>query len=268
MIRALKKLRLLFPPRARRRLRMLLFEWLGLDWQMPTGIRIHLAAYGDWVVYNEIFVSGEYDQALAMAFGRPAGPAGKRHVVDLGANTGFFTLRAAHEARLRGIGPRDLEIVAVEGDRYCAGRCRDVIAAQPDLADRVRVVHALVGERTGTALLQTDNTRISTSLYRRDDAADPARYGPAAEPVPYVDLSALLAPIDCIDLLKCDIEGAEQRFIENYPDVLAKVRLAVFEFHRDLCDVDRCQALLRQYGFTHAAIFRPGEVYFIYGVWR
>jgi len=268
MIRALKKLRLLFPPGARRRIRMLLFEWLGLDWQMPTGIRIHLAAYGDWIVYNEIFVSGEYDQALAMAFDRPAGPGGKRYVVDLGANTGFFTLRAAHEARRRGIAPADLEILAVEGDPYCAGRCREVIAAQPALAEHVRIVLGLVGERTGTGLLQTDNTRINTSLYRRDDDADPARYGPAAERVPYVDLSTLLGPIDGVDLLKCDIEGAEQRFIENYPDVLARVRLAVFEFHRDLCDVDRCQSLLREYGFTHEAIFRPGEVYFIYCVWR
>jgi FkbM family methyltransferase len=266
VIRALKGFRRLFPANVRRRIRLLLFEWLALDWEMPTGIRIHVGSYGDWTVYNEIFVSGEYDRALAMLFDGPPA-SGPRHIVDLGANKGFFTLRAGHEARRRGIAPPDLEIVAVEGDPYCAGCCRDVIAAQPGLAEHVRIVNALVGERTGTDLINLDTARVSSSVYRREDA-DPSRYRSRVARVAYVDLSALLAPLDRIDLLKCDIEGSEQRFIENYPDVLAKVRLAVFEFHRNICDVDRCQALLREYGFTHEAIFRPGEVYFTYCVWR
>ena len=49
---------------------------------------------------------------------------------------------------------------------------------------------------------------------------------------------------------------------------LKKVGVAVFEFHRDLCDVPRCQEMLRSYGFTHAATFRHHEVNFTYGVWR
>ena len=51
-------------------------------------------------------------------------------------------------------------------------------------------------------------------------------------------------------LLKCDIEGSELQFVENYPGVLAKTRWVVMEMHHDLCDVPRCRQLLRDSGFT------------------
>ena len=39
-------------------------------------------------------------------------------------------------------------------------------------------------------------------------------------------------------LLKCDIEGAELLFLENYEDLLGKVRNAVFELHHEQCDTN------------------------------
>jgi hypothetical protein len=39
------------------------------------------------------------------------------------------------------------------------------------------------------------------------------------------------------------------------------VRVAVFEFHDDMCDTQQCRCLLNEYGFTHrpcsARIHRP-----------
>ena len=78
----------------------------------------------------------------------------------------------------------------------------------------------------------------------------------------------MLAHVPRIDILKCDIEGAEQRLIENYGDILRKTRVAVFEFHRDRCDTQRCRALLRDYGFTNAATMREGAAYSLCPVWR
>ena len=261
----LKVLRRFLPASARRRARELLFEWLSLNWDLPTAIHIHLAAYGDWVIYNEIFVSGEYDRALAIALDTPTAHDAPRCIVDLGANTGFFTLRAMHEARKRGIGGPNLAIFAVEGHPRCIARFRTRLASQPTASERVRLVHGLVGERTGDGVLHEDIVDVSNSVHRPELSG---RRGSPAATVPYVDLSTLLAHVPRIDLVKCDIEGSELRFIENYPDVLAKTEVAVFEFHRDLCDVDRCQALLRQYGFAHHATFRPDDVNFTYGVWR
>jgi hypothetical protein len=84
----------------------------------------------------------------------------------------------------------------------------------------------------------------------------------------YVDLSVLLGSTARIDLLKCDIEGAELLFLQNYPDLLQKVDVAVFEFHRDMCDVDRCQALLVEYGFTRSHVSRERDSYLIYTAWK
>src|SRR5215208_1602412 len=84
----------------------------------------------------------------------------------------------------------------------------------------------------------------------------------------YVDLSALLASVPDIDLLKCDIEGAELLFIQNYRDVLQRVRVAIFELHDELCDTERCRQLLREYGFSHERMIRQTGPYSIHCVWR
>ena len=249
--------RRLAPASVRARLRQLLFEWLDLSWQTPTGLTIRLANYSDWIVYNEIFVSGEYDRALAMAL--DSSPAGPIRIVDLGANTGFFTLRAVDA--LRGRGRDDFAVTAIEAHPGFVRDCVFRLFEENGLSSHVRVVHGAIGRRTGMAVIH--EAQLATGIIR--DADGP--HG-GAERVPYVDLSPLVEGFAQIELLKCDIEGSEQAFIEQYPDVLRKTRVAVFEFHCDLCDVERCQALLREYGFTGNATLRPGAINFTYAVWR
>ena len=84
----------------------------------------------------------------------------------------------------------------------------------------------------------------------------------------YIDLNSLFTQHPHIDLLKCDIEGAELLFIQHYPELLRKVRVAVFEFHDDMCDTQQCRRLLSAYGFTHQAVFRSNPPTSIYCVWR
>ena len=36
--------------------------------------------------------------------------------------------------------------------------------------------------------------------------------------VPYIDIDAMMQGVEQIDLLKCDIEGSELQFVENYPE--------------------------------------------------
>ena len=129
------------------------------------------------------------------------------------------------------------------------------------LSGHVQLVHGAVGQRSGTAVIR-DDRHASTIIGASGEG------GAAGAQVPYVDLSPLFAEVTSIDLLKCDIEGSEQLFIEQYPDLLQKVRVAVFEFHRDRCDVERCQALLRDYGFSNEAMLRRGEADFTLVVWR
>ena len=241
------------PASVRRQLRVVLFQWIDLKWQLPGGLLIRLKNYPEWLLYNEIFVQGEYDRALRRALDGAACHAGPIHVVDLGAHVGFFTLRALHQIAERGAGERGFMITAVEGD---AGRVKEFearIFEDNGLSRAVRLAHGLVGRRGGDGILHGD------SLFR------PQLRGAAS---PFVDLDALLSNVARIDLLKCDIEGAELLFIENYPELLRKVNVAVFELHADLCATARCRELLTQYGFTHAETDRAGDPYSVYCVWR
>jgi len=64
-----------------------------------------------------------------------------------------------------------------------------------------------------------------------------------------VDVNAFMKDKVEIDFSKCDIEGSELMFIENYGDLLRKVRYAVFALHHDLCDTEKCLSILESLGF-------------------
>ena len=55
-------------------------------------------------------------------------------------------------------------------------------------------------------------------------------------------------------LLKCDIAGAELLFLENYEDLLGKVRNAVFELHHEQCDTNKCRKILLKSGFRETVL--------------
>ena len=254
-------LRRLMPAPLRARLRELQFAWLRLEWTFPTGVEIRIGNYADWVIYSEIFAAGEYDVALALACDRAAASRRPLQVLDLGANSGLFTLRVLHEVRRRQLG---VSITAVEAHPATAARFRARVLPQRRAGETVRLVEGLAGERSGSSDFYENLAHpASSTQFAARNAGDPRK----ALRVPNLDLSTILDGQPRIDLLKCDIEGSEERVIENYPDVFAKTDVAVFEFHRDLCDVDRCQALLRGYGFGHGAMFRDG-LNFTYAAWR
>ena len=66
--------------------------------------------------------------------------------------------------------------------------------------------------------------------------------------VSFVDISSVIRGWKYVDLLKCDIEGSEQLFIEKYQDVLKRTNLAVFEFHLHRVDIGRCFSILSACG--------------------
>ncbi len=75
-----------------------------------------------------------------------------------------------------------------------------------------------------------------------------------ADPHQFIDLSILMEKVGEIDLLKCDIEGAELLFLENYGDLLGKVRNAVFELHHEQCDTNKCRDILLKSGFRETVL--------------
>lgn len=247
------------PASLRRRIRQWMFEWLDQTWQLPSGVIVRIANYSEWIVYNSIFVDGEYDFAIARAL--ESAPATRPfHFVDLGANVGFFTLRVVDRLRRRPSGPTDFTATLVEGNPRLGEALQMRLGAENHLSAHATIVHGLVGERSGHATLYEPAFESQGSI-RADEPRRAFRVG-------FVDIERLLAAELPIDLLKCDIEGAELLFIKNYPDILKRCRVAVFELHHELCDTELCRRLLQDAGLVHQEVLNQNPSCSIYCGWR
>ena len=131
-------------------------------------------------------------------------------VIDLGANSGLFTLLAA----LRGC-----SVVAVEAQ---AGFVQEIeeLMRRHGVEDRVSVEQALVG--AGRGLLSEAGVLERASHFR---GRQPAR----------LTMTEIFARhhIDAVDFLKCDIEGSEFELFDDCDEWLPKVRRIAMEVHSD-----------------------------------
>jgi FkbM family methyltransferase len=227
---------------ARRAASRWLWRRRGLSWQLPSGLHARVESLSDWVVYNEIFVDRVYDDALdrVLAMASPDRPL---TVLDLGANVGYFSLRAVDRVRQLGASAR-ATFTLLEGHPATFRELEARWRQQPlDARTEVRLVHGLAGQRAGVATISDDDFRAAAHV--RDGGTRGTRAA-------YVDLDHLVA--GPIDLLKCDIEGAEAQVIEEYPLLLARVACAAIELHPRRVEVDRLVRLLADVGLTQQRI--------------
>lgn len=224
-----------------------LLRRLCLSHTLPTGIRVEITSMADWAIYNDIFVSGEYDLAIRTALERSAGTC---RILDLGANVGLFAKRAIH-IRREAFPHVPLEIACVEGLPHTYSELQRQF---PQLLqhESVRLHHGLAGQRNGTAVLQPNPFHAMTGLAKHSHKRGGIE-------VNFLDLSQVTSGWDTIDLLKCDIEGAEGLVIDNYPDLLQRTKLAIFEFHLDRVDRNRYAAQIVDCGLDARVILHGNE---------
>lgn len=240
MILIWHKLRSLIPHSFKRKARKLVWARLNPSWTLPSGILVRVLSYSDWIIYNDIFVDGEYDRAIHPLIEAPVEAIRPRRVLDLGANVGFFALRVADSFFRKG--NKDFEIIAIEGSPANHRELGERLAANQNLlGNRVRVLNGLLGHRTGFGEISEGESCGENTIFSRS--------GPTAR-VPFVNLDEMVKVWATVDLLKCDIEGAEEMFLENYPELLRKTDRAVFEFHHDKCSVARCREILAESGLS------------------
>lgn len=219
-----------------------LLKRLRLSHTLPGGIQIELSSFADWAIYNDIFVDGEYDVPIRRAFSE----ARERvRILDLGANVGFFLKRVLHLRRTE-FPHHSVEIICVEGAPATFQTLKD---SAPVLMkeESVTFFHGLAGEKNGSALLALNPFHAMTGLARRA--------GQRGVLVDFVDLSPVTWKGEQIDLLKCDIEGAEEMVFRNYPDLLSRCRTLSIEFHLDRVNRDKCLSLAESYGLKKRRIF-------------
>jgi FkbM family methyltransferase len=242
MIRAVGAL---LPDALKWKARKWLWTRLNPQWQLRSGIVVRVLNYNDWMIYNDIFVDGEYNSAIEQLLNSTSHDQTVR-VLDLGGNVGFFTLRLT-DAFLQA-NRSTFEVVMVEGSPTTFAELQERLRANDDLlGSRVRAVHGLAGERTGSAQIAETPSHGENTLFAS---------GGKRTAVPFLDVEQLIATWPRVDLLKCDIEGAEELFLNNYPELLRRIDRAVFEFHHDKCDIPRCRALLAEGGLHQSEVVR------------
>jgi FkbM family methyltransferase len=226
---------------------------LDLDCELRSGLHLQIRNRADWEMYNEVLVNGEYDVPIGYALDayQPDRPF---VVLDLGGNVGYFALRCADECIMRGVGEK-LSLVIVEGAPLMFRELQKRLSAQPILRDKVRLLYGLAGRKVGEAFI-TDS-----HLHYSNLACEEPRSGSSR--VAFIDLDKELGSFAAIDLIKCDIEGSEFDFIENYENLLKKTRAAVFELHRFGRDLQDARDKLSKYGFNRHSILREAPFYSI-----
>ena len=228
---------------ARGRFGARLWSILSPKWTLPSGLEVTVASKAEWVIYNDIFVDGEYDVPIRHAV---AHAAARSVILDIGANVGYFALRFADQW-IRQRSDDAFRLVGVEGSPHTFPTLEARLRQQP-VEGKLVYRFGLAGKRSGEALISSSEFHVTDSIVTGDSGSGTS--------VPFLDLSAVVPADARIALLKCDIEGAEQMFIENYPDLLGRTDSAVVELQHDICDAPRCIELLEQAGLSHSQRLR------------
>jgi len=212
-----------------------------------------LKSESDWEIANEIFLQGDYDDAIDQAF-LSNGSTGPVRILDLGANIGLFSLRCLDRhasAKLQ----RRLELIAIEGSPSLFVELKQRLANYLDSRDlSLTAKQGLVGRRSGKGMIYSSVFHSCTNTVVRPGGKTSTNIllGRHAEDSAYLDLDELIPPGGAVDLIKCDIEGSELDFLQSYETLLRRTRLLVIEFHSRFCDVNACHALVGTYGFCKA----------------
>jgi FkbM family methyltransferase len=197
---------------------------------------------------REVCFTGLYEPPVTRVFQRQLRPGGT--AMDVGANWGYFTLLAAASVGSSGA------VVSLEPDP----RQYDALARNVEMNGftHVTTVRAAASARSGrvTLLGYADEeanrgvTRIAAGTDR--GATDAARQFE----VDAVTIDGLMPQVREVDLVKIDVEGAEDLVLEGMREGLSlhRYRAVLLELHPKLLeargvDPESCLTLLQQYGY-------------------
>jgi FkbM family methyltransferase len=207
--------------------------WITLE----TGIKVCCNSEQTLAVFAELFADQTYRKALDLV--KPL-----ETVVDLGANRGLFVLYVEHYLRERQRQDRPTYACVEPSAQNVRSLERQVAGNAID--SRVRIARGVVADRrTGSVdFFYTGRSNTSASIVGE------ARL--TTRSVPVVDLARFAE--GTIDVLKIDVEGAEEGVLREYADVLARTRVVVVELHLQLVDGDACRRMLASAGFAFVVV--------------
>jgi FkbM family methyltransferase len=179
----------------------------------PRPVYIRLGTSDLWV-FHEIFLDLEYAAVKA------ARPAGVRTIVDLGSNIGLSV------RYWRTLYP-EAAIVAVEPDAANMAVCRRNAAAAGG-PETLLVQACVAGSRRAVSL----DRSAPAWAFKIREAGDPAASSDdRIDALTMTDILDQAGIVGEIDLLKCDIEGAEAEVFAHCGDWIRRVRTLIVELH-------------------------------------
>jgi FkbM family methyltransferase len=176
----------------------------------------------DALTFDEVFVAREYELPLT--------DFSPRHILDLGANVGYASVRFAArwpQARILAVEPERENLMLLKRN---TGGYRAIEAVQ-----------AAVWSRAGE--LAVANPEGDANAFRMTEATNGA-----GEKVPAYTLAQLIDRLGCerLDLLKMDVEGAEIEILRDASSWLGRVNVMIIELHDRIvrgCGEALCAAL-------------------------
>jgi FkbM family methyltransferase len=184
----------------------------------------------DLSLMPELVAYGTYDKPFTAFVQRHLEPGDT--VIDAGAHIGLFTLLFAYQVWEHG------RVIAYEPNPRTLEFLRDNVTLSW-LSDRVEIVPKAAGAATSSApFLAAGRFTMSSSLRPVEDqlSSDDRRENIESIEVEVEPLDVHLGQFSRIDLIKVDVEGAEDQVFAGMERLLASgvVRRVTFEVSRDL----------------------------------
>jgi FkbM family methyltransferase len=236
----------IIPNQATDLLRSWVWREMSPRWVTKSGVAICVKSPAEWVLYNDIFVDREYDEAINMALSES-----KRRplIIDIGANVGFFSLRVMDQWNGRSGEPR---IVGFEGAPSVYQELIERVD-QPCLSDCSEYHMGLVGKRQGTAKIHTSRFHAVNSV-----AVEGVEHSHSSE-VEYLDVEEYIPEEEEISLIKCDIEGAEHDFVSHYERLIEKAKNMIIEIHGTESKIYELEEEIMGINFQGKKVVSSGE---------
>lgn len=187
------------------------FHELGLSFPLDKNYWVQLMENDSYDSFSEIFIQQEYKDFLPKA--------NFLKVVDLGAHYGYFSLWLQSK-----ISSNDFQSLLIEPSLFCRRSLNNLIS-QPHLSGRFQYIQAAIGNPLDKTVNFFDRPFMAGSSF--DLSHNENSFKIDIIKVEEI-LQALPPPYD---LIKCDIEGSEWDFINNYPKILQKTKYLLMEWH-------------------------------------
>ena len=224
-----------------------LLPYARLDFHTESGLNLFVPDRGAWSSVGEVFFTRVYDPFFPLL-------AGVRGWVDLGCNHGFFSFGLLDRLARQ---PGDRPVTRVflgDANDTCVARVRTAIEHNR-LQPGWRCERVVIGPPDATVVFKLHKDSLGSNIFDRGRGRRMTRQITT-------DISGRLAQEpQLFDLIKIDIEGAEQYLFLHHLNLLKRFRFGLCEWHAPVFPGAELEQRLRQLGWKVLELRSQGVEY-------